>query len=98
VTVLAVVPLVALFVLPVAWRLVGGLLGWYLRKKTEGRRCRIVEVMERDERSFAESKPAGRGSDDEWENIETYAVGASGNGEKGQKEWDGIVGFFHPFW
>jgi alpha-1,2-mannosyltransferase len=98
-TILAVVPLVTIFVLPMAWRLVGTLLGWYLRKKTDGRRHRIIEVMEDEERRFEETNRVGRKeSDDDWENIEAYAVGTSGNGEKGQKEWDGIVGFFHPFW
>jgi alpha-1,2-mannosyltransferase len=97
-SVLAIFPLVALFVIPIAWRLVGASLGWYLRKKTDGRRCRILEVMEEDRRAFAESNKEHKGSDDEWENIDAHAVGTSGNGEKGEKEWDGIVGFFHPFW
>ena len=31
------------------------------------------------------------------ESVDAYAVGFAKNGEKGEQEWDGIVGFFHPF-
>ncbi len=95
-----IAPVVAAFLLPWVWRALGMILGWYLRRKTEGRRAHIFEVMEADEKEFeAENRDKQRpGSDDEWENVGSYMVGSVGNGEKGQKDWDGIVGFFHPFW
>jgi alpha-1,2-mannosyltransferase len=37
-------------------------------------------------------------SDDGWENLEAYAEASADNGGMAPKEWDGIVGFFHPFW
>jgi alpha-1,2-mannosyltransferase len=97
-TLLAVLPIAAILILPIAWQAMGIVLGWYLRKKTDGRRHHILEVMEQEEKTFSATHPERKGSDDEWENVEAYATGTSGNGEKGQKEWDGIVGFFHPFW
>ena len=76
---------------------VGRMLGYYLRKKTAGRKAQILELVDADEREFKEEGGEQRDSD-EWENVEAYAVGSSKNGEKADKEWDGIVGFFHPFW
>jgi len=34
---------------------------------------------------------------DGWENVDANTVGTASNGAKGEEEWDGIVGFFHPF-
>ncbi|KAK8130742.1 hypothetical protein PG999_003122 [Apiospora kogelbergensis] len=91
---------------------VGTTLGWYLRKKTDGRRSLIIRLTEDDEKAHAEkrssNKSGGSGSgsgssdsrsslDNDWENIEASVLGSSHNGEKGEQDWDGIVGFFHPF-
>jgi alpha-1,2-mannosyltransferase len=79
----------------------GSCAGWYLRKKTDGRRALIIRATEDGETSLrAKKKPGGEKltpADDDWENIDGATVGTSGNGEKGDREWDGIVGFFHPF-
>lgn len=96
----AAMPLVIFFFLPWLWRAVGAGFGWYLRRKTEGRRHQVIEIMEADERRFAqeEAPDAKRSSsDDDWETVDGYTTGTADNGAKGQKEWDGIVGFFHPF-
>ncbi|KAL7623706.1 asparagine-linked glycosylation protein [Parahypoxylon ruwenzoriense] len=94
------------FILPLLFRIfsltVGSTLGWYLRKKTEGRRSSIIRATTENESKFREEKAAGKdgssNSDDEsWENIDSTTIGTSGNGEKGGRDWDGIVGFFHPF-
>ncbi|KAI8634519.1 glycosyltransferase family 4 protein [Xylariaceae sp. FL1651] len=77
--------------------------GWYLRKKTDGRRALIIRATEESESAFRKKEPAKQAAastasgDDEWENIDGSMAGTSGNGEKGGREWDGIVGFFHPF-
>ncbi|KAK3684236.1 glycosyltransferase family 4 protein [Podospora appendiculata] len=106
---LAVTPLVTLFIVPWLWKSLGSLLGWYLRRKTDGRRCHIVELVEADEKAYQaaqkgeEEEEANRkstsndGDNDGWESIEAHAAGISTNGGKGEKEWDGVVGFFHPF-
>lgn len=72
--------------------------GWYLRRKTAGRRAQILERVEGEEKALAEDQSTRRDSDEEWENVESYAAGTARNGEKAEKEWNGIVGFFHPFW
>ncbi|KAK3989575.1 hypothetical protein QBC44DRAFT_81865 [Cladorrhinum sp. PSN332] len=66
-------PLAILIFAPLLRRALGALLGWYLRKKTDGRRLHILELIEADEKKF----------------------GAASEQKGG--DWDGIVGFFHPF-
>jgi len=92
----AFIPITIFFLGPKLLFYVGGTFGYYLRKKTEGRRAQILEAVEKDEKEFAEK--GERRDSDEWESVDAYAVGTAKNGEKGDKEWDGIVGFFHPFW
>lgn len=87
-------PLLALFI-PFVWRVVGSSLGWYLRRKTDGRRCHILEVVEADERKYRDS--VNKGEKKEYETFyNTEATGTS-DGKVYDKDWDGIVGFFHPF-
>ncbi|KAI5928221.1 hypothetical protein F4810DRAFT_184348 [Camillea tinctor] len=90
------------FVIPILFRIfcrtVGLSAGWYLRKKTEGRRSLIFRVTAESEKNFQEETSVkSDAGDDDWENIDGATVGTSGNGEKGGRDWDGIVGFFHPF-
>ncbi|EAQ84030.1 hypothetical protein CHGG_10434 [Chaetomium globosum CBS 148.51] len=95
----------ARFLYPLLWRTAGSFLGWYLRKKTEGRRCHILELVESDEKEYRESRKNNtstsgeNGEDGEWEKVDAHTTGTSKNGDKGSgdDDWDGIVGFFHPF-
>ena len=75
---------------------VGRCLGFYLKKKTEGRKELILKTVEEEEKAWVENEE--QRDSDEWENVDAYAVGEAKNGEKAEKEWDGVVGFFHPFW
>ena len=74
------------YLLPIVVRLfsrtVGAAAGWYLRKKTEGRRALICQLTESLEE---ESRIAGKSRGD-----------TTGDNHHGA-DWDGIVGFFHPF-
>lgn len=100
ISLVAAAPFAWLFLFPFVWRYLGSLLGWYLRRKTEGRRARILEVMNEDIRKYRPKSPDRKDSDDDdWEKLGASAViGSSKNGGMADKEWDGIVGFFHPFW
>ncbi|KAB5582453.1 GDP-Man:Man(3)GlcNAc(2)-PP-Dol alpha-1,2-mannosyltransferase [Coniochaeta sp. 2T2.1] len=100
VSVAALAPFAWLFFLPFVYKTVGSLLGWYLRRKTEGRRARILEVMDADLKNYREKKQQQSresSSDDDWERLDSQAAASSKNGGKADKDWDGIVGFFHPF-
>lgn len=93
---LFVIPFTALILGPRIVQAAGQIIGWYLRRKTDGRRSQILERVQEEEKTL-EAK-GGRRDSDEWENVESYTVGSSQNGEKADIEWAGIVGFFHPFW
>ena len=94
---IASTPLLMMILIPKIATRIGGSFGYYLRKKTAGRKAQILELVEAEEKEFQEEGGERRDSD-EWESVEAYAVGTAKNGEKADKEWDGIVGFFHPFW
>jgi alpha-1,2-mannosyltransferase len=99
VSAIALTPFAWLFLFPFVWTTVGSVLGWYLRRKTEGRRARILEVMDGDLKAYREKKRQHdkESDDDDWESLDSVAAGSSKNGDKADKDWDGIVGFFHPF-
>lgn len=97
------IPLANLLLFPLLWRAAGLFLGWYLRNKTDGRRCHIVELVEADEKKYREGRRNSTGSGDVgedggWEKVDAVTAGIPENGDKKDAEWDGIVGFFHPFW
>lgn len=72
-------------------------MGIYLHHKTAGRRAHVLERVEEDEKAFV-SEGKNKESDEGWENVDALAAGTAGNGQPGDREWEGIVGFLHPFW
>jgi len=84
---------------PFIIRFVGQTIGWYLRRRTSSRRELIitrVKVEEDDYKSKEQKSP--RSEDEEWERIESHGAGAAGTGDKTKAGWEGVIGFFHPFW
>jgi alpha-1,2-mannosyltransferase len=85
-------------------------LGWYIKSKTQGRRETIVnrarideaehELREEEERRKRHQGVTSGSSpdDDDWEKVDATVVGTAGNGLPLDDEWEGIIGFFHPFW
>ncbi|KAH7039849.1 alpha-1,2-mannosyltransferase alg11 [Microdochium trichocladiopsis] len=86
---------------------VGTTLGYYLVKKTEGRRDRILRVTEELETNHAafaanatQTTGSSTSSDNEWDKVDdgSSADRAAATGvDTKSPNWDGIVGFFHPF-
>ena len=78
----------------------GRLLGFILRKKTEGRRAQLIAIMDEEDTQYSKTHTSSTTSP----NDGCKAVGGEINLEPGnkdcqsQKDWDGIIGFFHPFW
>ncbi|KAI9852865.1 MAG: asparagine-linked glycosylation protein [Thelocarpon superellum] len=88
----------SLYVAPFSVRVLGRVVGWYLRLKTRDRRSQILARVRADEERYRETRGTDdHPEDDDWEAIEAYAAGTAANGEKAGAEWEGIVGFFHPF-
>lgn len=103
---LGLIPFFVLFGIPALWQALGSVGGTYLRNKTDGRRAQLLEVMAEDEKShLSNGKAKGepeeeveKGKKDIWKKIESSIQGKLPKGDKADKEWSGIVGFFHPFW
>lgn len=78
--------------------------GWVIQKRTRSRRKYIVSRVAADEEEFqskrARSSPRTQTEDEDWEKVETYGTGSTGGAKVSgsQDEWNGIIGFFHPFW
>ena len=75
------------------------LVGWTLRRKTHGRRELIIERVDAEERAWRHRrKNTYKNEDDDWEKVEGCGVGTTPNGDAAGADWEGIIGFFHPFW
>ena len=92
--IVAFAPLLLVFVVPRIVQLVGIALGWALKKKTDGRRGLLISLMDGENRKSAEKNLETKStSSGEWQAVQE----ADAEAEK-PREFDGIVGFFHPFW
>ena len=101
------IPLITLLVLfttsiylsPVLVRALGKILGWHIQRRSRERRAILAARVCADEKQWSEKHQGGNRSDDEeWETVESYAAGIAKNGDRAEREWEGVVGFFHPFW
>ncbi|RKF82438.1 GDP-Man:Man-PP-Dol alpha-1,2-mannosyltransferase [Golovinomyces cichoracearum] len=75
---------------------VGKIVGHRLRKKNAARRAKILQILENEEKVW-ESVGKKRRDSDEWESVERYTTETFPVKAIQSAEWDGIVGFFHPF-
>lgn len=79
---------------------IGQSLGWTLKKKTDGRRAHLINLMDEENKKSKEKdlKSRSSSSSGEWQKVQQTDLGATNGAEKADQEWDGIAGFFHPFW
>ena len=103
---LLVLAATAVFLPVIPLRILSGVLrcvGWVIQKRTRSRREYVRSRVCADEEEFKQAKVSSRVAtdDDDWEKVDSSSIGtgsgsskAPGNGNK----WDGIVGFFHPYW
>lgn len=89
---------------PVALRFMGNLIGKHITSKTSQRRDLLLARAETEEKEaeLRDSKPGTENQsstslDEEWEKIDGTKTPKSGNGEPEEKQWSGVIGFFHPF-
>lgn len=90
----SLIPFFTIYALRYSLRLVG----LYLRRKTQSRREFILERVKLEEEVFRKQKRTQKAEDEDWEKVEGYSVGTAPNGATAAEEWEGVVGFFHPFW
>ena len=72
--------------------------GWHLQRRTRTRRGLILARVDTEQQAYPPVKErASPKSDDEgWEKVERYT--GRGNDLQRDEDWQGIIGFFHPFW
>lgn len=89
----------AVRLLPLLVRLAGISIGRSICAKTQQRRELILARAEQEENDFrSKRRKEPRGEDEDWEKIGCRPPGSSTPGDQENKDWQGVVGFFHPFW
>lgn len=79
--------------------------GWVIQKRTRSRREYILSrVRAEDEEASSKrsrSSSGAHGEDEDWEKLDSSSSGSGtpGNNKAHESDdWNGIIGFFHPFW
>ena len=73
--------------------------GWYLKRHALARKKAIIRRVKIEQEAFEKfNRRSQKSEDDEWEKIESYGGASAINGGQAEDDWEGIVGFFHPFW
>jgi alpha-1,2-mannosyltransferase len=84
------------FVIPLAFRCLGSV----LCRRSKGRRALLRARVELEEDAYRahEARQSKSEDEEEWERVESYAAGQSRSSVTDENDWDGVIGFFHPFW
>jgi alpha-1,2-mannosyltransferase len=84
---------------PLLLRIAGQCTGWCILRLSRQRRADLLERAAREEEVYASKQQQESSTeDDDWETVDRERVGVAINGGKADKEWKGVIGFFHPFW
>src|ERR1051326_4982599 len=84
--------------LPICLRLLARLVGYHLARYSRHRRELLYTRVESERTKYASShKEEQTAEDGDWEKVEGFVAGSATNGGNAEKEWNGVVGFFHPF-
>ena len=94
VAIMAIAPLLPLILIFLVLSLLR-VFGWYLQGQTKTRKDAIINRVKAEQPAISETQ-AFQEADDGWEKIEKS--GTAENGKSFPDDWNGLVGFFHPFW
>ena len=70
--------------------------GRYLIGRTKARRTSILATAKSEEEDYDTRKRVSVKSDPDWVEV-SHPHGSAPNGGQAPEDWEGIVGFFHPF-
>ncbi|KAL8956886.1 MAG: hypothetical protein Q9193_005704 [Seirophora villosa] len=74
------------------------IVGWSLRRRTRARRDILLARVKVEESQYQLSAQHSTRSDDgDWEKVDKHAAGSAPNRTEPGDDWEGIIGFFHPF-
>lgn len=87
--------LISILFFPAIVRFLGQRVGHHLRRSSRTRRELLLARVATESKNFKQEQTEAE--DYDWEELASVATdGRAGNRE--DKQWEGIVGFFHPFW
>ena len=73
--------------------------GYYLIKRSSRlRKVLLAKVKLDEEQETSRTRPSPKSDDGDWEKVDSDLSGTVFNGQKADDNWEGIIGFFHPFW
>jgi alpha-1,2-mannosyltransferase len=88
-------------ILPLSLKWLGRLVGYRLRRASQTRQ-ELLWARTADERRAYEEAHCKDSSTkkelEDWEEVDPARVGSAVNGGDLRPGWQGVVGFFHPFW
>jgi alpha-1,2-mannosyltransferase len=84
--------------IPKTLHLLAELVGRRLRHSSSTRRELLLDRVATETRAFEAEDASKSKEDDDWEKIVPSPVGSAVHRGQAGAEWNGIVGFFHPFW
>ena len=95
-------PLLVVYILRFLLRTAGD----HLRTRTSARRELILQRVNLDEQQLQQQHEVSstrdapqRTEDEDWERVESYAAStAEKRATSQEKDYAGVIGFFHPFW
>lgn len=77
---------------------IGRLVAWHLyRKATPRRRSILAQAWHEEESHQDEERVSPKSEDAEWVEVEGHVAKSAPNGEQAPEDWEGVVGFLHPF-
>ncbi|RKF60234.1 GDP-Man:Man-PP-Dol alpha-1,2-mannosyltransferase [Erysiphe neolycopersici] len=97
ITLLSLFPIVLILLGYIGIKRAGKFVGDRLLENSLVKRSKLLQIVAKEEKEW-EHMEKGRRDSDEWENVEGYNTMEKLSSQIIQDlEWDGIVGFFHPF-
>jgi alpha-1,2-mannosyltransferase len=74
------------------------LLGHQLRRSSRTRRELLLARVVSETKAYEAEQRNKKKEDDDWEEVGNTDTSSKSDVGKAESEWDGIVGFLHPFW
>jgi alpha-1,2-mannosyltransferase len=78
--------------------LLAELVGRRLRHSSRTRRELLLDRVAAETKTFKAERKTKNTEDDDWEKIAPSPKGSPSSQGQANAEWNGVVGFFHPFW
>ena len=93
---ISLLPLLGVYILRFLLKTAGD----HLQRRTSARRELILQRVKLDEQQLSSAREAPQRTEDEdWERVESYAAStAEKRATSQEKDYAGVIGFFHPFW